>query len=270
MSTVEIILNVRGSTEAKKINFIPSMVNSTIENSIIYFPPNFILSNEIILKVVKDSSSVMEILTDISMYEKLLLYYTDKARGYKLMGLEEETTKNIIKTNVDYMLKLWLNPTTKIFIDNKAYTIIESKLKSYEVIKKKPNFVIQMIVNIQVAKDNTYIGIKKIKCSEKRYNINKLFFKLFGKHLFTEREQTNKYSDTPPMYSTSNVRIPKYSIPKIEQPDSNSRMIQINNYYDRNNHQIPVQDQLGYINKVGGKKRTLKKRRFKRTRERRV
>lgn len=265
--SIEIIINSRGSVEVANLKFTPSMVNSTITNSIIYFPSNFILSNERILKAVKDSDSVMEILTDLSMYEKLVLYYTDKARGYKPVSLNDEKTKKIIENNINYMLKLWLNPKTKIFINNNAYTIIKSKIKKYTLIKK-PLDIIQIIVDIQVVKDASFIGIKQITCADNRDNINKKYTALFGRPLFVSREQKNKYP-TNPLSTTNNTLMkdqPK-PIPKpFPNPNINPQTIHIHNYYNQ-------EPQKTAAFKTGGKKRTLRKRRrrrFKRTRAHRV
>lgn len=278
MSKIEITINTTGSVVESNMRFTPSMVNATIETADIYFPPNFILNDKNILKAVKESSSVMEILTKHSMYDKLVRYYTDEARGYKKISIEQEKNNGIIKTNVEYMKQLWFKPKTKILIKNRAYTIIKSdvvktKIGNYQVKKKLPNIIFQMTVNIQLIKDNSWTGRKQVTCEEKRDGINNIYRSLFNKPFFSYREQTNRYTEAPVMYSNNDGSVSSYVPTKPAQVNQQQPHI-INNYYlDRNATNDSLSRPL--FKTTGGKKRTYKRllqrrRRFKRTRGHRI
>ena len=269
MSEIQIILNTTGSIVVSNIRFTPSMVNATIETDNIYFPPNFILNDKNILRAVKDSSSTMEILTNLSMYEKLVRYYTDEARGYKKISLEQAKTRGVIKNNAEYMKKIWFKPNSKIFIKNRAYTIVSSKIEQQPEKIKTQNIIFKMTVNIQLAKDNSWLGRQQLTCAEKRDNINIIYKSLFNKPLFSYREITNRYTETPVMYSNNSGTVSKYTPTKAS---FNPYPRITNNYYYTGNPTQLDSFSRPLMKTAGGKKRTykrfLKRSRANRTRAR--
>ena len=95
ISTITIKLNIEGDAVKDNLTFTPSMVNPDMKETTIYIPHTFKLSDSLIKKAVKESSSVKEILTTPSMFQVLVRYSTDRAKGYKRISLKKQKKKGL-------------------------------------------------------------------------------------------------------------------------------------------------------------------------------
>lgn len=234
MSYIDIIINTTGSSIKKNIKFTPSMVNDIISSKTIYFPPNFILDESNILKAVSDSTSIVEIMTNISMFTKLVNYNTKK-RDFKKISINGEESKKIVEKNAEFMRKLWFVNNSKIIIDSREYVIVKSKING---VPRKRNPIdklsirFEMTVDVMISKDKSSEAILRLTCAEKRENINRLFTAVFGENLFDwSEDNVNRYFNTPAMIKRGQSAVTKKpSILTQKQKDYQKRQKIIDNF----------------------------------------
>tara|TARA_Y100000287_G_C14231943_1_gene362314 strand:+ start:931 stop:1812 length:882 start_codon:yes stop_codon:yes gene_type:complete len=209
ISTITIKLNIEGDAVKDNLTFTPSMVNPDMKETTIYIPHTFKLSESLIKKAVKESSSVKEILTTPSMFQVLVRYSTDRAKGYKRISLKEAEEKGITDSNYQFMKNLWLKKGQRIFIDDRAYDIITSKIQSTTNPESRDKLKFNMTVNLRViqSKRNTLVNRTKMSCDDKRNEINELVDELFGVPFFTYRNPSLKQGNAPVMYSSAKTGI---------------------------------------------------------------
>lgn len=203
MSYIDIIINTVGDVVRKQVSFKPSMIDMNIKSTNVYFPPTFVLTNKKILKVVKETSSVPEILTSATMFDTLVKYYTDRAKGYKRINLEQANSLGIIDKNFEFMLKLWFKPNSQIIIDNRAYNIIKSDITNTKLPNNRSNLRFEMRVNLKlIRKDrDSRINRQKMSCEQQRDDINTIYETLYGVPFFSYREKSTKPQNAPVMYT---------------------------------------------------------------------
>lgn len=220
MSTITIKLNTVGDAVKNNLTFTPSMVNPDMKETTIYMPPTFKLSDSLIKKAVKDSSSVKEILTTPSMFQSLVRYSTDRAKGYKRISLQEAEEKGIIDSNYQFMQNLWLKKGQRIFIDDRAYDIISSRIQSKTNPESNNNLKFNMTVDLRViqSKRNTMVNRTKMSCDDKREHINELYEELYGVPFFGRRDASVKQGNAPVMYSSAKTGIATAKSPGKEKP----------------------------------------------------
>ena len=221
MSTITIKINTIGDTVKSNLTFIPSMINPEMKATTIYMPPTFKLSDSLIKKAVKDSTSVKEVLTTPSMFQTLVRYSTDRAKGYKRITLQEAEESGIIESNYKFMQQLWLKKGQRIFIDDRAYDIITSTIKSTTMPDSSQNLRFTMEVDLRViqSKRNNMINRTRMTCDDKRERINQLYEDLYGVPFFGYRESSLKQSAAPVMYSGPKTGIASARSPgKTKQP----------------------------------------------------
>jgi hypothetical protein len=223
MSTITIKLNIVGDAVKNNLTFTPSMVNPDMKETTIYMPPSFKLSDSLIKKAVKDSSSIKEILTTPSMFQSLLRYSTDRAKGYKRISLKEAEEKGIIDSNYQFMQNLWLKKGQRIFIDDRAYDIITTKIQSKTNPESKDKLKFNMTVDIRViqSKRNTMTNRAKMSCDDKRSHINELYEELYGVPFFGRRDASVKQGNAPVMYSSAKTGIATAKSPGKDKPKTN-------------------------------------------------
>lgn len=221
MSTITIKINTIGDAVTNNLTFTPSMINPDMKATTIYMPPTFKLSNSLIKKAVKDSTSIKEVLTTPSMFQSLLRYSTDRAKGYKRISLQEAQERGIIDSNYTFMQQLWLKKGQRIFIDDRAYDIITAKIQNKTFPSSNDNVAFTMTVDIRViqSKRNSIINRTKMSCHDKRSYINDLYEELYGIPFFGYRDPSVKQSVAPVMYSSPNNGIATAHSPgKTKQP----------------------------------------------------
>lgn len=248
MATLEIKLNIRGSTKLEAV-FKPSMVNNVIKTTDIYFPENFKLDKANILNALANhSSDITGILTNIEMFTTLVNYNTKK-HGFKKIAVDGVANIDIIKHNGEFMKKLWFVNNSKITIPERVtynkservtynkrsstkqndykqnvYVIVSSEIKiapkkvetpknqaGTPNINGKRSYV--MTINIMVSKETSAAAKFALTCPEKRNKIDILFRELFNttNNFFDWRENdnSNRYLSTPAMF-VNNVSGPSY------------------------------------------------------------
>ena len=221
MSTVTIKINTIGDAVKNKLTFTPSMINPDMKATTIYMPPTFKLSNSLIKKAVKDSNSVKDILTSPSMFQALVRYSTDIAKGYKRITLQEAKNSGIVESNFKFMQQLWLKKDQRIFIDDRAYDIITSTIKNTTMPDSSQNLRFTMEVDLRViqSKRNNIVNRTRMTCDDKRMRINQLYMDMFGVPFFGLRESSLKQNDAPVMYSSPKTGIATAQSPgKTKQP----------------------------------------------------
>lgn len=203
MSTITIKINTIGDVVKNNITFTPSMVEPDMKATTIYMPPTFRLSKSLIKKAVKDSSSVKEILTTPSLFQSLVRYSTDRAKGYKKITLQEAEESGIVKNNYKFMQQLWLKKGKRIFIDNRAYDIITSTIKNTTMPESNKNLQFKIDIDLRViqSRRNNLVNRTKMSCDDKRERINQLYEELYGIPFFSYRDPSLKQSAAPVMYS---------------------------------------------------------------------
>lgn len=204
MSYINIIINTVGDVVRKQVSFKPSMMDTNIKSTDIYFPPTFFLTNKKILKAVKETSSIPEILTSASMFDTLVKYYTDRAKGYKRINLEQANSLGIIDKNFEFMRKLWFKPNSQIMIDNRVYNIIKSDITNTKLPNNRSNLRFEMTVNLKlIRKDrDSRINRQKMSCDQQRDDINTIYETLYGVPFFSYREKSTKPQNAPVMYTS--------------------------------------------------------------------
>ena len=203
MSTVDIKFNTTGSIVVKDRPFKPpevtqikskSQLPNKVTQSTIYFPPSFILTNSNISAAVTETSYVTDILTNITLFTKLVVYNNKIHKGAKLANPGDKDRMN---TNAKFMKDLWFATKSKIMIDNNEYVIVKSAVDSIKFKKGSP-LKYELRISLVVSKETDTISMYKLTCREKRDDINKLWNKLFGTELFDENQtNTNRYFNTP-------------------------------------------------------------------------
>lgn len=208
MSSINININTIGDVIRNNISFKPSMSDTNIKSSVIYFPPTFILTNKKILKAVGDSSSVREILTTSTMFEKLVKYYTDRSKGYKKISLTQAVSLGIIDKNFEFMRNLWFKNNSQIVIDDRVYNIIKSNITKTKLPMDKLNLRFEMTVDLKlIRKDrDSMVNRQKISCDKQRENIDNIYESLYGVPFFNYRENSTKPQNAPVMYSSDKGR----------------------------------------------------------------
>ena len=236
MSYIHININITGDVVRQNVSFTPSMNDTKIKATMIYFPPMVVLSNSKILKAVKDINNVKEILTNSSMFNQFLQYYTDRAKGYKKMSIDKSRKLGIIDTNFKFMHDLWLKKKSRIIIDDRVYNIINSTIANVKIPTSLTNLRFEMTVDVKVIRrerDSIYNRIA-INCDKQRERINRLYETSTGKPFFQVRELSTKPLRSPVMYSNYNNRtsgrrqVPSSSISNIRRPNMYPQ------YYNRN------------------------------------
>lgn len=223
MSTITIKINTIGDVIKNDMTFTPSMIYPDMKATTIYMPPTFRLSDSLIKKAVKDSSSVKEILTTPSMFQSLVRYATDRAKGYKKITLQEAEESGIIKSNYKFMQQLWLKKGKRIFIDDRAYDIIASTIKDTTMPQSSKNIQFKMSIDLRViqSKRNNLVNRTNMSCDDKREKINQLYDDLFGVPFFNYRDSSLKQSAAPVMYSGPKTGIATARSPgKTKQPNN--------------------------------------------------
>ena len=221
MSTITIKINTIGDVVKNNMTFTPSMIDPDMKATTIYMPPTFRLSDSLIKKAVKDSSSVKEILTTPSMFQSLVRYSTDRAKGYKRISLQEAEESGIVESNYKFMQQLWLKKGKRIFIDDRAYDIITSTINDTTMPESSKNLQFQMSVDLRViqSKRNNLVNRTKMTCDDKRARINQLYEDLFGAPFFNYRDSSLKQNAAPVMYSGPKTGIATARSPgKTKQP----------------------------------------------------
>ena len=146
MSTVDIKFNTTGSIVVKDRPFKPpevmqikskSQLPNKVTQSTIYFPPSFILTNSNISAAVTETSYVTDILTNITLFTKLVVYNNKIHKGAKLANPGDKDRMN---TNAKFMKDLWFATKSKIMIDNNEYVIVKSAVDSIKFKKGRPWF----------------------------------------------------------------------------------------------------------------------------------
>lgn len=201
-TTINININTTGSLKQNGIKFEPSMVDSLIKTNTIYFPVNFLLDKQNMLKSNNITRSLMDILTNPKIFKQLVDYNTKY--------LPKNINRDIIKKNAEFIRKLFFADKSKIKIDNNSYVIVKSSIdtNSIRVIKQE---LIVMTVNLMISKETSIIAIKRLTCEEQRNNINSLFKEIFGSILFYPRIEStaNKYTRTNLLYKVGNEPVKK-------------------------------------------------------------
>lgn len=221
MSTITIKINTIGDVVKNNLTFTPSMIDPEMKATTIYMPPTFRLSESLIKKAVKDSSSVKEILTTPSMFHSLVRYSTDRAKGYKKITLQQAEQSGIIKSNYKFMQQLWLKKGKRIFIDDRAYDIITSTIKNTTMPNSSKNLQFKIDIDLRViqSKRNNLVNRTKMSCDDKRENINQIYEDLYGVPFFNYRDPSLKQSAAPVMYSGPKTGIATARSPgKTKQP----------------------------------------------------
>lgn len=223
MSTITIKLDTTGDSVKNGLTFVPSMTDPDMKATTIYMPPTFKLSDSLIKKAVKESTSVKEVLTSPSMFHALVSYSTDRAKGYKRISLEEAEKNGIIESNYNFMLNLWLKNGQRIFIDDRAYDIISSTITSSSMPKTNKRLQFSMVVSLRVieSKRNSVVNRMKMSCDDKRDNINKIYEELYGVPFFGRRAPSTKQAAAPVMYSGPKTGIATSASPKKTPPKTN-------------------------------------------------
>ena len=224
MSTITIKLNTVGDAVKNNLIFTPSMINPDMKETTIYMPPSFKLSDSLIKKAVKESSSIKEILTTPSMFQRLVRYSTDRAKGYKRISLKEAEERGIIDNNYQFMQKLWLKKGQRIFIDDRAYDIVTSRITNTTNPVSKDDLKFTMTVDLRVIQSNrnTLVNRTKMSCDEKRQYINELYEELYGVPFFGYRDPSVKQGNAPVMYSSAKTGIATAQSPGKEKPKINT------------------------------------------------
>lgn len=220
MSTITIKINTIGDAVTNNLTFTPSMINPDMKATTIYMPPTFKLSNSLIKEAVKDSTSVKDVLTTPSMFQALVRYSTDTAKGYKRITLQEAEESGIVESNFKFMQQLWLNKGQRIFIDDRAYDIITSTIKKTTMPDSRQNLQFIMEVDLRViqSKRNNIVSRTRMTCDDKRMRINQLYNDMFGVQFFGLRDSSLKQS-APVMYSGPKTGITTAHSPgKTKQP----------------------------------------------------
>ncbi len=225
MSTITIKINTIGDVVKNNLTFTPSMISPDMKETTIYMPPTFRLSNSLIKKAVKNSSSVKEILTTLSLFQLLVRYSTDRAKGYKKITLQQAQESGIIESNYKFMQQLWLKKGQRIFVNDRAYDIITSTIKNTAMPESSKNIRFTMVVDLRViqSKRNSLVNRTKMTCDDKRQKINELYEELYGVPFFNYRDSSTKQSNAPVMYSG-----PKSGIATAPSPGKTKQPIQTN------------------------------------------
>ena len=220
MSTITIKINTIGDVVKNDMTFTPSMIDPDMKATTIYMPPTFRLSDSLIKKAIKDASSVKEILTTPSMFQSLVRYSTDRAKGYKRITLQESEESGIVESNYKFMQQLWLKKGQRIFIDDRAYDIITSTIKNTTMPESSQNLQFKMNIDLRViqSKNNNLVNRTKMTCDDKRERINQLYEDLYGIPFFNYRDPSLNQSTAPVMYSGPNTGIATSRSPGKTKP----------------------------------------------------
>ena len=221
MSTITIKINTIGDVVKNSLTFTPSMINPDMKETTIYMPPTFRLSDSLIKKAVKDSSSIKEILTTPSMFQSLVRYSTDRAKGYKRITLQQAEESGIVESNYKFIQNLWLKKGQRIFIDDRAYDIITSTIKNTVMpdSSQKLHFTMEVDLRVIQSKRNNMVNRTKMSCDGKRERINQLYEDLYGVPFFNYRDSSSKQNAAPVMYSGPKTGIATASSPgKTKKP----------------------------------------------------
>lgn len=202
MTTIEIVLNIKGDIELQGLKFLPSMVDNTITSNQIFFPIMFVLKDKMIKKSIPETSSIQQVFTSPYLFHQLILRNTDLSQGYTRITSEEAIEKGIVEKNIKYMMNLWLSPNTTIFLEQRMYTILKSELKNVIIqnILNGLNVVVELLV---LRKDrNTSANRSKLICESKRRTIDHLYEELYGRPFFAYRATPFEHKTLPVMFSS--------------------------------------------------------------------
>ena len=220
-STIAIYITLDGDlTQETPIRFYPYMVDKTINKHIIYFPPSFKLTEELLRAALPDIKSNVKsdvksdvksnvksdvktdvktdektdektelkdyrkIFTDPDLYYNLLLYVS-KQKAYKNYSIKTAFKKGIIQHNYNFIQLLYLNPDSILSLNKKKYVIMKSDLKSSNYYKGIVSFSITVHLDVLDTTKNTFYNRNKYSCNERKQHINSLTNKLFNTNLFS-------------------------------------------------------------------------------------
>jgi hypothetical protein len=203
MTTIEIVLNVKGDIELQGLSFLPSMVNNTITSNQVFFPFMFVLKDKLIQKSIPETSSIQQVLTSPSLFHQLILRNTDSSKGYTRLTFAETIDRGMIQKNIKYMINLWLSPNTTILLDKRMYTILQTQPKN-TIFKSNILDGIKVIVELLVLRKdrNTSAARSKLICESKRRKIDNLYEELYGRPFFAYRTTSFERKTLPVMFST--------------------------------------------------------------------
>lgn len=221
MSTITIIINTIGDAVSNNLTFTPSMINPDMKATTIYMPPTFKLSNSLIKEAVKDSTSVKDVLTTPSLFQALVRYSTDKAKGYKRITLQEAEESGIVESNFKFMQQLWLKKGQRIFIYDRAYDIITSTIKNITTPDSSQYLRFTMVVDLRViqSRRNSLVNRTRMTCDDKKKRINQLYEDMYDVPFFADSNSSLKQSVAPVMYSSPGTGIATAHSPgKTKQP----------------------------------------------------
>jgi len=202
MTTIEIVLNVKGDIELQELKFLPSMVDNTITSNQVFFPFMFVLKDKLIQKSIPETSSIQQVLTSPYLFHQLILRNTDHSQGYTRLTFAETIDRGMIEKNIKYMMNLWLSPNTTILLDKRMYTILQTQPKN-TIFKSNILDGIRVVVELLVLRKdrNTSAARSKLICESKRRNIDHLYEELYGRPFFAHRATSFERKTLPVMFS---------------------------------------------------------------------
>jgi len=202
MTTIEIVLNVKGDIELQELKFLPSMVDNTITSNQVFFPFMFVLKDKLIQKSIPETSSIQQVLTSPSLFHQLILRNTDHSQGYTRLTFAETIDRGMIEKNIKYMMNLWLSPNTTILLDKRMYTILQTQPKNTIFKSNILDGIIVVVELLVLRKDrNTSASRSKLICESKRGKIDHLYEELYGRPFFAHRATSYERKTLPVMFS---------------------------------------------------------------------
>lgn len=283
-SKLNIIINTDGTLKEKNVDFTPSMVFHKENRNIIYFPPTVKITDSLIKKSVPDAGSSLQVFLSTSYFNDFIRYSTNRRR-YTPITLKEAEDTGIVESNFRFFKNIFFKPNNRIFIDGKAYNIINSNIdmNKSELPESKEELNFTMVVDLKVieSKNDSYINRKRINCSERRNEIDEQWIKFFGYPLFDKRKMipTKTSQKAPVMFSSDNTGltqkrsnvsrykratrfIPSAAIPTYAQPGMSNPYQPTNNPYgfmpQQSNPFFPTKGGRGTRRKKNYSRRTRK------------
>jgi len=222
MTTIEIVLNVKGDIELQELKFLPSMVDNTITSNQFFFPFMLVLKDKLIQKSIPETSSIQQVLTSPYLFHQLILRNTDHSQGYTRLTFAETIDRGMIEKNIKYMMNLWLSPNTTILLDKRMYTILQTQPKKTIFKSNILDGIIVVVELLVLRKDrNTSAMRSKLICESKQRNIDHLYEELYGRPFFAHRATSFERKTLPVMFSndvaettkTNQLSLPRYGSP---------------------------------------------------------
>lgn len=209
-SQLNIIINTKGTLTENNITFTPSMVFRKETRNTIYFPATVKITDSLIRKAVPSAGTGLQVFLSSSYFNDFIQYATNRRR-YTPITLQEAEDTGIIEDNFKYFKDIFFLKNNRLFINGKAYNIINSKLDMTNSVlpkdKNNLNFTMSVDINIIESKNDSYVNRKRINCSERRNDIDEQWIKFFGYPLFDTRKAmaANLSQKAPVMFSSDDT-----------------------------------------------------------------